>query len=76
MRVGWAIVCIAAALVAAAPAQAADRSSTPWSSAERLQRALFSAQEELIVGTPARAEQARAAGAPGIPRRAADLAAR
>ena len=57
MRVGWAIVWVAAALIAAAPAQAADP-STPWASAERIQRTLFSAQEELIVGTPARAERA------------------
>ena len=57
MRVGWAIVCVAAALIAAAPAQAADP-ATPWESAERIQRALFSAQEELILGSPARAEQA------------------
>ena len=57
MRVGWAIVCMAAALIAAAPAQAADP-ATPWESAERIQRALFSAQEELILGSPARAEQA------------------
>ena len=66
MRVGWAIVCAAAALIAAAPAQAADP-ATPWEGAERIQRALFSAQEELIVGSPARAEQAvrRARGAYG-----------
>ena len=54
MRVGWAIVLVAAALVAAAPAQAADP-STPWESAERVQRALFAAQAELITGTPQRA---------------------
>jgi high-affinity iron transporter len=54
VKVGWAIVFVAAALVAAAPAQAADP-STPWASAERVQRALFSAQAELITGTPERA---------------------
>jgi len=56
MKVGWAIVFVAAALVAAAPAQAADP-STPWGSAERVQRALFSAQENLIFGTPAQAQR-------------------
>ena len=54
MRLGWAIVCTAAALLsAAAPAHAAD---TPWGSADRVQRALFAAQEDLILGTPADAQ--------------------
>ena len=54
MRLGWAIVCTAAALlIAAAPAHAAD---TPWGSADRVQRALFAAQEDLILGTPAEAQ--------------------
>ncbi len=51
MRLGWAIAgVVAALLLAAAPAHAA---STPWGGAERVQRALFSAQEELILGTDA-----------------------
>jgi high-affinity iron transporter len=50
VRVCWAIAGVAAALLAAAPAHAA---STPWGGAERIQRALFSAQEELIIGTDA-----------------------
>ena len=50
MKVCWAIAGVVAGLVAAAPAHAA---STPWGGAERVQRALFSAQEELIIGTDA-----------------------
>jgi high-affinity iron transporter len=53
VRVGWAIVCSVAALVlAAAPAHAAD---TPWGSADRVQRALAAAQEAQILGTRAEA---------------------
>jgi high-affinity iron transporter len=59
VRLGWAIVCTAAALVAAAPAHA-EVSSTPWQSADRVQRALASAQEEQILGT--RADAVRAVG--------------
>ena len=55
MKVGWAIAGVVAALIAAAPAHAA---STPWGGAERVQRALFSAQEELIIGTDAGAVRA------------------
>jgi high-affinity iron transporter len=54
VKLGWAIAGAVAALLAAAPAQAA---STPWGSAERIQRALFAAQEDLITGTPASAER-------------------
>ena len=55
MKVAWVVVLAAAvaALLAAAPARAADRAATPWESAERLNDALFSAQEDLITGTPA-----------------------
>ena len=54
MKVAWVVVlAAAAALFAAAPARAADRATTPWESAERLNEALFSAQEDLIAGTPA-----------------------
>jgi len=62
VKVAWVVVLAAvAALFAAAPARAA----TPWESAERLNEALFSAQEDLIAGTPAGAardvQRARAA---------------
>ena len=53
MKVAWVVVLAAAALLAAAPARAADRATTPWESAERVNEALFSAQEDLIAGTPA-----------------------
>ena len=50
MKVGWAI----AGVVAGADRRGAGaRRHTPWGSAERVQRALFSAQEELIIGTDA-----------------------
>ena len=55
MKVARVVVVLAAALCAAAPAHAAERATTPWASAERMHEALFSAQEELIAGTSARA---------------------
>jgi hypothetical protein len=52
---GLKAACVAvfavAALLAAAPAQAA----TPWAAAERVHEALFSAQEDLIAGVPGEA---------------------
>ena len=54
MKVAWVVVLVAA-LFAAAPARAADAATTPWAGAERVNDALFSAQEALIVGTPAAA---------------------
>jgi high-affinity iron transporter len=54
VKVALAVV-LAAALFAAAPAHAAGAATTPWAGAERLHEALFSAQEDLIAGTPAKA---------------------
>jgi hypothetical protein len=74
VRLGWAIAgVVAALLLAAAPAHAA---STPWGGAERVQRALFSAQEELILGTDAGTVRDVRRAPRGLQRRAARIAAR
>ena len=55
MKAACVVVGVAAALLAAAPARAADRATTPWAAAERVHEALFSAQEDLIAGVPGEA---------------------